>query len=235
MGAIESGVLRQINQGGIVNKLRSSVVRYVSHIGFLITAIGLTACATQKPVVMAPPPAPPVVVQATPPDLPAAPSRSAPVQAAPKAHRLSDANVIAVMIDINNAEIREARLVLSISRNPRVRAFAQRVVADHTRLNNSMRLLSARLQITPLETPASRHLRVTERQALSKLATLRGPAFNRAYIAHQVATHQTVLNGLNRFLLPEVQHPQLRIALLQARPVITAHLQLARQLQSIIR
>lgn len=208
--------------------------------GLLLATAGLTACAAVPPpvVVMAPPQyAPPVYVQASPVQ-PVAPAQPAPVQTvptAPQARILSDGAIAGIMEMANNAEIHEAQLALSVSRDPRVRNFARQMITDHSRLNVAMMHLTSRLGITPTQSPASRNIQVTARQAYSQLSALRGSAFNRTYVNHQVTTHTRLLNGMNRYLIPNARNPQLRSALLQARPTIAVHLQHARGLAALMR
>lgn len=218
-----------------MNNNRSPVARRIGYFGVLTIVASLTGCYTPRPVMVMPPPyAPPVIVQTAP------PVQYAPVQTAPSAHvqqaqQLTDPQIAGIMIEANNSEIREARLALSISHNPRVRAFAQRMINDHTRLNTAMQLAANRMGITPVQSPTSQNLSATARQAYSQLSAMRGSQFNRTYITHQVGTHTTVLNGIDRFLLPNARSPRLLAILRQARPVIAAHLQHAKQLQATLR
>lgn len=193
---------------------------------FVGTALSvLTACTNQRPVAIASHRPRPIVTRPQP-RLRPAPALEA---------RAVDARVAAILLEANNAEITEARLALRMTRSPSVRQFARRMVSDHSRLEGRLSRLVAHLEISPIGSPSIRHLTRNEQETLDRLARLRGRAFDRAYIHHQVAIHQAVLTSIDRSLLPDAQHPQLRTALMRTRSVIVMHLRHAEALQAAFR
>lgn len=214
-------------------------IRYLG--GFCIFAglAGLTGCVTApRPIIIAAPPPPAIVYQPAPVYHPAPAYTPAPthrVQGQQPRRQLSDGQILGILTMANNAEIREAQLALHISRNPRVRQFAQQMIYSHSRLNDSLLGLSSRLGLRTLQSPASQHLSQTAQQAYATLSTMRGRHFDRVYINHQIATHRTVLNGINKILLPETHQASVRGALLQSRTMIARHLQYAQAVQTSLR
>lgn len=223
--------------------------RRICGLGLLIAAGAvLGGCVTAPPPMVITPAVPPTVVYQVPPPMrvvpsqpvapvqapPAQPTTAAPVQPQRPAQQLSDGQVVGILTEANNAEIHEAQLALRNSSNPRVRAFARQMIADHSRLNNRLLSLADQLGIAPTQSPASLNLSRTSRQAFRSLSALSGRNFDVTYIRHQVAVHRTVLNGINQVLLPNTRYPGLRTALLQTRAIIGNHLQRARDLLSVL-
>jgi putative membrane protein len=64
--------------------------------------------------------------------------------------------------------------------------------------------------------------------ALSKLT---GAAFDRAYVDHEVAYHEQVLDAIDKVLLPNAKNPELKALIEKVRPVIASHLQHAKLVQ----
>ena len=68
--------------------------------------------------------------------------------------------------------------------------------------------------------------------AMKRLETLKGKEFESAYIAHEVAMHQKVLDTIDQKLLPNVKDSALRDHLTKTRPVIQAHLMHAKRMHA---
>ena len=66
---------------------------------------------------------------------------------------------------------------------------------------------------------------------LAALKKLSGSAFDRAYVDHEVAYHQSVLDALDATLIPSAQNPELKALLVKVRPAFAAHLDHAKKLQ----
>lgn len=81
----------------------------------------------------------------------------------------------------NLFEIQSSQMALARSRNPAVRAFAQRMIADHTRATAA--LAQFNYDVQPALDP--RHAAM-----LQQLSSARGRAFDRLYARMQVVAHQ---------------------------------------------
>ena len=73
---------------------------------------------------------------------------------------------------------------------PEVKKFAQLMVTDHTGVNKSAIDLVTKLKVTPEDNPTSQSLKTGGETNLANLKTLKGAAFDKAYIDHEVAYHQ---------------------------------------------
>ena len=67
---------------------------------------------------------------------------------------------------------------------------------------------------------------------VASLKKLKGAAFDKAYVAHEVAYHQAVLDAIDKTLIPSASNAELKALLVKVRPVIAEHLEHARHLQS---
>jgi putative membrane protein len=84
------------------------------------------------------------------------------------------------------------------------------MVRDHTAVNNQALGLVKKLKVTPEDNDTSRALTT---QAATKHAKLKGVAFDKAYIANEVAYHRTVNDALATTLIPSVSNGELDLPL----------------------
>jgi putative membrane protein len=66
------------------------------------------------------------------------------------------------------------------------------------------------------------------------LKQLKGAAFDKAYVDHEVAYHQQVLDAVDKALIPNAKNEQLKALLVKVRPAFVAHLEHAKHLQSTL-
>lgn len=143
---------------------------------------------------------------------------------------LSDAEVAHVAVTANSIDIDLAKLAESRARGAEVRQFAATMIADHSAVNRQAAALAGRLGVTPADNAVSRSLLDGAAQARTTLEGLHGPAFDRAYMAREVAYHQAVLDALDSLLIPTTANAQLKQLLTDVRPAIATHLAHAKQL-----
>jgi putative membrane protein len=60
---------------------------------------------------------------------------------------------------------------------------------------------------------------------------LKGTAFDKAYVDHEVAYHAQVLEALDKTLIPGARNAELKALLVKVRPAFAAHLEHAKQIQ----
>ena len=81
-----------------------------------------------------------------------------------------------------------------------VKAFAELMITDHTSVNKSATDLVAKLKVSPQNNPTSQSLKAGGEKNLAHLKTLKGAAFDKAYVDHEVAYHQQVIDALDKIL-----------------------------------
>ncbi|HEX2093585.1 MAG TPA: DUF4142 domain-containing protein, partial [Longimicrobiaceae bacterium] len=152
--------------------------------------------------------------------------------AQPATAGVTDPQIAAIVVAANHVDIQAGELARTRASDPRVREFAERMVTDHTGVNKAAGDLVAKLGVTPEENPTSRQLTQGGEQNRASLRGKSGVEFDRAYIDHEVAYHQQVLDAIDQTLIPGAQKAELKALLQQTRPAVAAHLQHAREIQS---
>jgi putative membrane protein len=160
----------------------------------------------------------------------AAPAESAPAAPAPGA--LTDPEIADIVVAANQVDVEAGELAKSKATNPEVREFAERMITDHTAVNQQATELVTRLGVTPEESPTSQQLRQAGEQNRQALQGKSGAEFDRAYIDNEVAYHQQVLDAIDDTLIPNAENPELKALLEQTRPAVAAHLEHAKELQA---
>jgi putative membrane protein len=101
-------------------------------------------------------------------------------------------------------------------------------------VNKSATELVTRLKVTPEDNPTSQSLKSGGDKNLATLKTLKGAAFDKAYVEHEVAYHQQVIEAIDKTLIPGAKNEDLKALLVKVRPAFVAHLEHAKQLQSTV-
>lgn len=154
----------------------------------------------------------------------------APAPASANASGLSDANIAAIVVAANNADIMYAEMALAKSQDTDVRSFATMVKSDHQSVNRAAVELVTRLNVTPVDNQISFDLRDDAETKRLRLRDLEGFAFDSAYATNEVSYHTTVLGAIDAALIPSAQNAELKALLVQVRPAVEAHLGHAKQL-----
>ena len=145
---------------------------------------------------------------------------------------VNDAQIVSIVVTANQVDIDAGKLAESMARNADVKAFAQRMITDHTAVIKAGSELAAKLKITPQDNPTSKSLKSDGDKTLAQLKGLKGAAFDKAYIDREVAYHTQVIAALDETLVPNTTNPELKALLIKARPTFVAHLAEAKRVQS---
>ena len=146
----------------------------------------------------------------------------------------TDPQIAAIVVTANQVDIDAGRLAEQKAHGAEVKAFAQRMVTDHTGVNQAAVSLAQKLHLTPQSNPTSESLAEGGKQNIAKLSGLSGEAFDKAYIDHEVAYHESVLDAMDKVLIPGAQNAELKALLVKVRPAFVDHLQHAKMLQSTL-
>ena len=144
----------------------------------------------------------------------------------------NDAQIASIVVTANTVDIDAGKLAESKSSNAEVKAFAQRMITDHTGVNKSAVELVTKLKVTPQDNPTSQGLKAGGDQNLATLKSLSGAAFDKAYIDHEVTYHEQVLDAIDKTLVPNAKNEELKALLVKVRPAFVAHLDHAKMIQS---
>ena len=102
------------------------------------------------------------------------------------AQNINDAQIASVVVTANQVDIDAGKLARA-STNADVKKFAQLMIDDHTGVNKSATELAAKLKLTPEDNPTSQSLKSEGDKNLAHLKTLKGAAFDKPYIDHELA------------------------------------------------
>jgi putative membrane protein len=144
----------------------------------------------------------------------------------------TDPQIAAIVVTANQVDIDAGKLAKSKAHSSDAKAFAERMITDHTAVNKSATELVQRLNVTPEPNPTSESLKKGGEENLATLKKLSGPAFDKAYIDHEVAYHESVLSAMDKTLIPSAQNPDLKALLVKVRPAFVDHLDHAKRLQA---
>jgi putative membrane protein len=144
----------------------------------------------------------------------------------------SDAQIAAIVVAANTADIDAGKLAEGKASNPQVKAFAKQMVFDHTGVNQQAVALVTKLHVTPEESDSSRQLKKGSDDNIAALKRVSGKQFDKAYVDHEVKYHQAVIDALDKTLVPSAQNAELKNLLVQVRPAFVAHLEHAKQVQA---
>lgn len=144
----------------------------------------------------------------------------------------NDAQIASIVVTANQVDIDAGKLAEANATNPEVKEFARQMITDHTGVNKSATELVTKLKVTPQDNPTSKSLKAGGEKNLAHLKTLKGAAFDKAYIDHEVVYHQQVLDALDKTLIPNAKNEELKALLVKVRPAFVAHLEHAKKLQA---
>ena len=144
----------------------------------------------------------------------------------------NDAQIAAIVVAANTVDIDAGKLAEKKAHDKDVRAFAKRMVADHSGVNKQAVALVQKLHVTPEENDTSKSLTQGGATTRTRLAGLSGKAFDKAYVDNEVTYHETVLDALDKTLIPNASNAELKALLVKVRPVLEEHLEHAKHLQA---
>ncbi|QCP52877.1 DUF4142 domain-containing protein [Trinickia violacea] len=146
----------------------------------------------------------------------------------------TDPQIAAIVVTANQVDVDAGKLAESKTQSKDVKAFAERMVADHTSVNQAAADLVHKLGVTPEDNATSLSLKQGGDANLANLKTLSGKRFDRAYIDHEVAYHESVIEAVDKTLIPSAQNEELKALLVKVRPTFVAHLEHAKRLQQAL-
>ena len=124
------------------------------------------------------------------------------------------------------SEVQEGQLAAQRASSPQVKQFGQRMVQDHGQGNQDLQQIAQQGNLElPTQPSASQHA------SAAKLSGLSGPAFDKAYIQHEVQDHRTDIVEFRR----EAQSgkdPALKAYAQKQLPILQQHLQMAESLNT---
>jgi putative membrane protein len=135
----------------------------------------------------------------------------------------NDAQIAHIAYTAGNIDVAAGKQALAKSHNKAVRQFASEMVRDHAAVNDKALALVKELKVTPEDNATSKALNKAADEEMKKLAALNGAAFDKAYVANEIAYHKTVNGALKSTLIPSADNAQLKSLLETGLTLFTEH------------
>jgi putative membrane protein len=146
----------------------------------------------------------------------------------------TDAQIAHIVVTANQVDIDAGKLAQSKAHGKEVKAFAKQMVTDHSGVNKQATALVKKLKVTPEDNPTSQSLKSGGVENVKHLKTLKGAEFDKAYVDHEVAYHEQVLDAIDKTLVPSAKNEELKALIVKVRPAFVAHLEHAKQIQGTL-
>jgi putative membrane protein len=142
---------------------------------------------------------------------------------------LNDPTIAAIFDAANTWDIETGGLAADRGRTKDVRAFGAMLVRDHHAVRQQGRDLLKKLKVHPTP-PKDFAMAKDHETAMKSLRKLHGAAFDRAFLAHEVAYHKAVIDAVTTTLLPAIQNAELKDLVTKVAPAFQAHMAKAQSL-----
>ena len=143
----------------------------------------------------------------------------------------TDPQIAGIVVTANKIDVDAGKLAKSRTKNKEVSKFAQQMITDHTAVNKQAGALAKKLKVKPEDSDTSRSLKAGAADNIKNLKGLKGAAFDKAYVDHEVVYHQAVLDAIDKVLIPNAKNAELKDLIVKVRPAIAAHLDHAKMIQ----
>jgi putative membrane protein len=153
-------------------------------------------------------------------------------QGAPATSGPNDAQIAHIVVTANQVDIDAGKLAERRGKSKDVRAFGKQMVTDHSGVNKQAVALANKLKVTPEDNPTSQSLKKGGEENLKNLKGLKGAAFDKAYVDHEVTYHEQVLDAIDKVLVPSAKNAELKDLIVKVRPAFVAHLDHAKMIQT---
>jgi len=148
----------------------------------------------------------------------AAPASKAPATAPAKLDK-ADRNALAEMAMANMAEISNGKLALSKAVNPDIKAYAQRMVDEHSKTLAEVQALA---QAKGVELPKELNLKYKAKGAM--LEALKGDIFDRTYMKQSGRRDHRVTHEQLKDDMDKIKDPDIKALAMKMRPIVEQHL-----------
>jgi putative membrane protein len=137
--------------------------------------------------------------------------------------KLADPQIAHIAYTAGVIDIAAAKQALTKASNRDVKAFAEDMVRDHEAVNKQALDLVKRLNVTPQDNDTSKALSKQAADKLAEFGKLSGAAFDKAYVANEIAYHKTVNNALESQLIPSASNAELKSLLQTGLKIFQGH------------
>jgi putative membrane protein len=144
----------------------------------------------------------------------------------------TDPQIAGIVVTANQIDIDAGKLAKARGSKKDVKDFAQQMITDHTAVNKQAGALAKKLGVKPEDSETGAALKKGAAENVASLKKLKGAEFDKAYVSHEVAYHQQVLDAIDKVLIPSSQNAELKDLITKVRPAIQTHLDHAKHLEA---
>ena len=142
---------------------------------------------------------------------------------AASAQALDDPTIVAIFDAANTWDMETGGLAVKRAKSKDVHEFAAMLVRDHKAVRQQGRDLAKKLGVKPTP-PKNFGMARDHAAAMRSLSKLHGAAFDRAFLAHEVAYHKAVLDAVTTTLLPALHNAEVKDMVTKVGPAFQAHM-----------
>jgi putative membrane protein len=147
----------------------------------------------------------------------------------------SDPQIAHIAYTAGLIDIAAAKQALGKTSNKDVRSFADDMVRDHEAVNKQALDLVKKLKVTPEDNDTSKTLSKNAAAKIAELDKLSGAAFDKAYVANEVAYHKAVDSALETALIPSASNAELKSLLQTGLKIFQGHEQHAEHVAAMLK
>jgi putative membrane protein len=147
----------------------------------------------------------------------------------------SDPQIAHIAYTAGLIDIAAAKQALGKTSNKDVRSFADDMVRDHEAVNKQALDLVKKLKVTPEDNDTSKTLSKNAAAKIAELDKLSGAAFDKAYVANEVAYHKAVDSALETTLIPSASNAELKSLLQTGLKIFQGHEQHAEHVAAMLK
>ena len=137
--------------------------------------------------------------------------------------KLTDPQIAHIAYTAGVIDVTAGKQALSKASNKEVKAFAENMVRDHEAVNKLALDLVKKLNVTPEDNDTSKGLSKQAADKSAELSKLSGAAFDKAYVANEIAYHKAVNGALETQLIPSANNPELKSLLQTGLKIFQGH------------
>ena len=130
--------------------------------------------------------------------------------AAVSAADLNDLEIAHVAYTADNIDIRYAKIALKRSTNPDIHAFAKTMIRDHTKVNELVLALLAKIGAKAQDNFLSQKLNADAEGVAAKLNGLSGREFDLFYATNELGYHKAVNDLVENAFIPNIENTEVR-------------------------
>jgi putative membrane protein len=142
-----------------------------------------------------------------------------------RAESANDKKFLAMAAQSDQNEIALSQLAEQKAANPAVKAFAEKMVTEHTQMSASMKPFADSWGLTPPTGPDADH-----QKELDKLNGLSGKDFDKEYIDQMVTDHTKALRAFTTEA-QDTKDLKFRVAVIKGKTMVAAHKNMAYDLK----